>query len=237
MQRYFSKELNDNIFILNPDDYYHITTVMRMNHQDKIEVVYHKKLYLCFLEKHDKNVVVKIEKELQCNEDIQKEIILVIPLLKENKMDYFLQKATELEVSKIIPMAMERCIVKLEKDKESKRIERWARICKEASEQSMRVTIPVVTGVKDWQDIILLDGVKFVCSTKEKVNNIKLFLQSHQSYDRMVIVIGPEGGLTFTEEEWLNKNGFASITLGNRIMRVETVPLFILSVINYEYME
>lgn len=237
MQRYFAKEQNDQNFILEKDDYYHITTVMRMNSFDKVEVVYQQKLYLCNLEINQKEVVVTIEKQLDTSSFLQKEIILVIPLLKENKMDYILQKATELGVSKIIPVAMERSIVKLDKSKETKRIDRWTRICKEASEQSMRVTIPIVTEVKKWQDITCLDGAKLVCSTKEKQNTIKMFLQSQQSCDRMVIVVGPEGGLSVQEEVYLNDNGFCSVTLGNRIMRVETVPLFILSVINYEYME
>ena len=237
MQRYFSnKKIEDN-FILNSDDLFHIKTVMRMNDGAKIEVVYDKNVYLCNLEINGKQVEVIKEKELEQNGELCKEIVLIIPLLKEAKMDYILQKSTELGVSKIIPVVMERSVVKLDKAKESKRIDRWVRICKEASEQSMRVTIPVITEVKTWQEVVSLEGTKCVCSTKEKQNTIKNFLQYHKSYDRMIIVIGPEGGLADKEEEFLNKNGYISITLGNRIMRVETVPLFVLSAINYECME
>ena len=64
-----------------------------------------------------------------------------------------------------------------------------------------------------------------------------MFLQSQNNYDKMSIVVGPEGGLTVNEERKLNSMGFKSITLGTRIMRVETVPIFILSVLNYETME
>ena len=166
-----------------------------------------------------------------------KEIILVIPLLKENKMDYILQKATELGVSKVIPVEMERSIIKLEKSKEGKRIERWTRICKEASEQSKRFTIPIVTEVKNWSHLFGMDGVKMLCSTIEKHNTIKMFLQSHKNCDRMIIVVGPEGGISPKEEEKLKENGFTPVTLGNRIVRVETAPLFVLSAINYECME
>lgn len=237
MQRYFSKELNDNIFILNPDDYYHIATVMRMNSQDKVEIVYEKEVYLCSLDIRDKDVVVKKEKKIEVVNDLNKEIILVIPLLKESKMDYILQKATELGVSKIVPVEMERSIIKLDKSKESKRVDRWTRICKEASEQCMRVTIPIITEVKNWIDVFSIDGAKMLCSTVEKKNTIKMFLQSHKNCDRMIIVVGPEGGISLKEEQNLNSNGFESVTFGNRILRAETAPLFALSSINYEYME
>lgn len=132
---------------------------------------------------------------------------------------------------------MERSIIKLDKKKEEKRIERWSRICKEASEQSMRVTIPVITEVKKINDILTLDGAKMLCSTVEKENTIKMFLQSHKKCDRIIIVVGPEGGISPKEEEIFKKNDFISVTLGNRIMRVETAPLFVLSAINYEFME
>jgi len=162
---------------------------------------------------------------------------LIIPLLKENKIDLILQKATELGVSKIIPVIMERSIIKLEKDRENKKIERWNKICKEASEQSKRVNIPIVTEVKSLREIENENGLKIVCSTKEKDNTIKKFLNNNKNYNKINIVIGPEGGITPKEEEYLNSIGFNSISLGNNIMRVETVPIYILSVINYENMQ
>lgn len=237
MQRYFSNELKNDIFTLNSDDYYHINTVMRMKSEDKIEVVYQEEVYLCSIVVTDKEVIVNKREKLNSKEKNKCELILVIPLLKENKMDYILQKATELGVSKIIPVDMERSIIKLDKGKEEKKIERWIKICKEASEQSKRANIPVVTSVKKWSEVIAVDGVKMVCSTLEKENTIKKFLQSRKNCDRMIMVVGPEGGISPKEEEMLNKHGFESVTLGNRIMRVETAPLFVLSVINYECME
>jgi len=237
MQRYFSSELNNNRFKLNNDDLYHITRVMRMKENDLIEVVYEKEVYLCNLEFHGNEVYVNVKEKIESVSEDNHEIVLIIPLLKEAKMDLILQKSTELGVSKIIPVIMERSIVKIDSDRELKKIERWTKICKEASEQSMRVTIPVITEVKKLSDLNDLDGVKLVCSTTEKTNTIKMFLQSNQSYDKINIVIGPEGGLSLKEEEYLNSIGFESVSLGKRIMRVETVPMFVLSVLNYEIME
>lgn len=237
MQRYFSEKLKDNKFELREDDMYHITRVMRMTSGDKIEVVCNESVYLCCLESVNNKLEVKVVSVSEKEETEIKEKVLIIPLLKEAKMDLILQKATELGVDKIIPVVMERSIIKLERDKEIKKLERWSKICKEASEQSMRLNIPVISNVKTLKDLENIDGLKIVCSTKEKKNSIKLFLQSHKTYDRINIVIGPEGGLSPKEEEYLNSIGFQSVTLGKQIMRVETVPMYILSVINYENME
>lgn len=237
MQRYFSNKLKDNKFELRDDDMYHITRVMRMTSGDKIEVVCNENVYLCCLENVNNKLEISVVSVIEKEKKEIKEKVLIIPLLKEAKMDLILQKATELGVDKIIPVIMERSIIKLEKDKEIKKLERWSKICKEASEQSMRLNIPIISNVKTLKDLEKLDGLKVVCSTKEKKNSIKLFLQSHKTYDRINIVIGPEGGLAPKEEEYLNSIGFESITLGEQIMRVETVPMYILSVINYENME
>jgi len=237
MQRYFAHEKISNNFILNSDDLYHIRTVMRMNECDKIEVVYNHNVYICVLHNINDNISIEICEKLP---DILKndvEIVLAIPILKEQKMDYILQKSTELGVSKIIPFIATRSVVKLKSDKEGNRISRWQKICKEASEQSKRVDIPIVTNVKLLKDLKNFDGRKFVCSTKKDVNNIKMFLQKYISCGKLLLVIGPEGGLTDNEEDYLVSENFIPVSLGKRIMRVETAPLFILSVINYEMME
>lgn len=233
MQRYFAVLKKDNRFLLDSSDMHHITNVMRMKTGDYIEVVFDKTLYKCELDQL-MNVIVK--EELSTNLNDSMEIVLIVPVLKEQKMDLILQKATELGVYKIIPVITERTIVKLN-DKELKKIDRWKRIVKEASEQCKRVTIPIIEHVCKIDDLNFSDGVKFVCSTVENSKNIKNVMHSIKKYDKMYIVVGPEGGLSTNEENKLNDLGFVSISLGSRIMRVETVPLFILSILNYELME
>lgn len=237
MQRYFAKSKNDNCFILNDDDLFHIKTVMRMVDGDKIEVVFNHDVYICHIKNINSNVQIMIDDIIDGASKSNCEIVLAIPLLKEQKMDFILQKSTELGVNKIIPFVAERSIIHLSNDKEKNRILRWQRICKEASEQSKRVDIPIVTEIKQLKDLIDFDGRKFVCSTKKDVNNIKMFLQKNMECDKLLLVIGPEGGLANKEENFLVEHDFIPITLGSRIMRVETVPIFILSIINYELME
>lgn len=233
MQRYFAEKLENDAFFLNDNDLYHINTVMRMHNKDKVEVVYNNELYICEL---CDNLAKILTKEQTLNNK-KVHITLVIPLLKEQKMDLILQKATELGVDEIVPVVMERSIVKFDSSKEDKKLVRWRKICKEASEQAKRLDIPVVTQILKMEDLKSFSGVKLTCSTSEKSENIKKYLKKQQNYDKIILVIGPEGGLTKQEEEYLKTINFVSVSLGNLIMRVETVPLFLLSVLNYELME
>lgn len=230
MQRYFSYKKIDNAFELNDDDLYHIKKVMRMNENDLIEVVYESKLYICKL----KDKLALIENSVETTEKKIK-YTLVIPILQEQKMSFVLQKATELGVDEIIPILTERSKVKVD-EKEDKKLMRWNRICKEAAEQSKRIDIPTISKITSI-DNLDIDGVKLVCSTKEKSNTLKKVLKNNLKCAKMVMSIGPEGGFTPKEEEKLIDKGFIPVSLGSNIMRVETVPIYLLSILNYEIME
>ena len=236
MQRYFATKKVENNFILDDKDLHHIKNVMRMKDNDNIEVVYEQKLYKCQVNYDNGLSVTIIEEIISLSNNKNKKISIIVPVLKENKMDFILQKSTELGVDEIIPIITERTLIKLN-DKENKKIERWNRICKEASEQSMRLDIPKITKVKKINDLNNLEGLKIVCSTQQNSITLKKLLQQDNKYNEIFIVIGPEGGLSINEEKKLNELGFISTSLGNNILRVETVPLTILSMINYEYMK
>ena len=237
MQRYFSDKKIDNKFVLSNDDIHHIKNVMRMKDDDEIVVVYKNIPYLCCIENVNKNIEILIKKELEKTIDECIKINLIVPVLKEQKMDYIIQKATELGVFSIIPFKSERGIVKVNEDNSSKKVSRWQKIAKEASEQSKRNSIPKIHDIKTVKELEEMSGIKVVCSTKEKQKNIKNVLKTYRDCDTMSIVVGPEGGLSEKEEETLIKYGFIPVSLGSRIMRVETVPLYVMSVVNYEFME
>lgn len=236
MQRYFAKDQIDDKFILEDSDYHHIKNVMRMKINEEVEVVYNNELYIGKIENLNP-VTILNQKKLNRKKENKPEITLYIPLVKEQKMDYILQKATELGVDNIVPIEVERSIIKLTEDKYLKKRQRWQKICKEASEQSKRITIPNIGFLQSLDNLKSEKGVKLVCSTQEKTKNLKNIVKSNKYCDKISVVIGPEGGLSLEEEKTLQNYGFIPVTLGSRIMRVETVPLFILSAINYEYME
>ena len=235
MQRYFAKDkINDKIILLD-SDMHHITKVMRMNIGDEIEVIYDKKLYLC---KIINNYEIETVKELEEDNELNIDITIAIGMVKEQKFVLILQKLTELGVKEIIPLAMERSIVKLDGSKINKKLDRWNMICKEASEQSKRNIIPKVKEPMTLKELASLDyDTKLICSVKQKENFINYYLQQEEKCAKMLVVIGPEGGISDKEEEFLNDNNFISVSLGNRVLRVETAAIYVASIINYSCME
>lgn len=227
MQRYFAK--NENLDLYD-SDIHHIKTVMRMKENDLIEVVYDQKLYLCQITNIN-NLKFTILKNEEFTNNLPN-LTVAVALVKEQKFDLILQKLTELGVDRIIPINMERSIVKLDKQKEHKKLLRWKMICKEASEQSKRTTIPQLDEVKTLKELVNVESdLKLVCSTNES-NSLKETL-TNNNYKSILFVIGPEGGITQKEEQYLVENSFTKVSFGPLILRVETACIYIASIINY----
>mgnify|MGYP004507952685 FL=1 len=234
MQRYFC-DSNEEVVTLSSDDSYHITKVMRMNVGDNIELVSNNKLYIAEIIKTTPSVIVK-KNSIQESFDTNINIDIAQSIVVEQKMDYILQKGTELGVNKFIPLIVDRSVVKLN-DKSDKKQKRWQTIVKEAAEQSKRLEVPTVANPCNIKELAKLDyDFKILCSVNETSKNIKTVLSNISISDRILVVVGPEGGFTNLEEQELIKNGFVSASLGNRVLRTETASLFVLSVINYIFM-
>lgn len=233
MQRYFAKEkINDKLILLD-SDIHHIKKVMRMNKYDQIEVVYNSNVYLCQITDLE-NFSLKIEKEILENNEMNVDVTIAIGIVKEQKFDLILQKLTELGVKKIIPLKMERSIVKLDEQKYKKKKERWNTICKEASEQSHRNIVPQITKQMTIDELIKEENdYKYVCSTQEENNLIVNYLPNNLNCAKIIFVIGPEGGITPNEEEKLKNAGYIPVSFGKRILRVETAAIYISSILDY----
>ena len=233
MQRYFVKEKNNGNFIVSDSDIHHIKKVMRCKNNDKIEIVFEKKVYLCNIDDIEQ---LKLSIVDSYEEDRESEINLTIAvsLVQEQKFDLILQKLTELGIDNIIPVKTERSIVKLDNKKEEKKKIRWETICKEASEQSHRVTIPKVYDIMTLKELLNeKKELNLICSLNDHTKPLSEHLK--QNLKEILFVIGPEGGFTKKEEEFLIENGFESTTLGKRVLRVETAAIYVASIINYIY--
>jgi len=208
---------------------------MRMNIGDKIEIVDNKCTNICEITSLNPVKAKVIEKTNENNEN-EKNIILVQSLVNETKMDLVLQKGTELGVNEFYPYKAKNSVIK-ENDKSDKKIVRWQKIVKEASEQSKRNIIPKVNNIIDIHKLCEIKAdVKLLLTVNETTKNIKNILKELKKYDTLIIVIGPEGGFTKEEEDTLMKNGFISTSLGKRVLRTETASLVAISMINYEWM-
>ena len=232
MQRYFAVDKDLNI---SDKDKHHIINVMRMKLNDKIEIVYDEKVYLCEINDiSKKDVNYSVKDIIDVNNELPVKVTIAVSLVNEKKLDFILQKCTELGIYDFVLVSSDRSKIKID-GKENKKIERWNTITKEAAEQSHRNIKPVIKGIMSINEVSKLDyDLKLTCSTKENEKTIKNVLQNSTNCDRIIIVVGPEGGLTNYEEEILKENNYIPITLGNLILRTETVPIYIMSLINYE---
>ena len=233
MQQYFAKDKELN---LNDTDHHHIKNVMRMKKGDVIEIVYDNVRYVCELtEVANKCKYQVLEKEESNKNDIN--ITLAFSLIKEQKQNYLMQKATEIGVSDLIPIETERTVVKIDKKKELNKIERWQRICKESAEQSFRYEVPKIHDIENIKNINVRDyDLKILLSLDKNAKNMKKVLQKNTKYDKIILIVGPEGGFSIEEENKLVEKGFIKTSLGTNVLRAETAPLVAISMINYELM-
>ena len=157
-------------------------------------------------------------------------------LPKSDKMDWIVQKATELGVSTIVPLVTERTIVKVRD--EGKRITRWRKICREAAMQSNRIDIPVIEAIRPFSDFLRASnfepGTLRLIPWEEGTESIKNILRQHQGMKQIVVLIGPEGGFSPAEAELAKSRGFHPVSLGPNIRRTETAAVATLSMILYE---
>jgi len=162
-------------------------------------------------------------------------ITLYQALPKGGKMEFILQKGTELGVFEIVPFVAGRSIPRLTKDREAERLERWRRVVREAARQSNRPVFPDIHPVMDFPDILSCSAqsVKLLLWEKEKSNGLKRILTDLPVPESVAVMVGPEGGLTQEEAETAITGGFIPVTLGRRILRTETAPIAVLAIIQF----
>lgn len=220
----------------------HIKNVLRCQKGEHIEICNSEtsKNYLCEINKIEKEEIeCNILENLRSNVETDIKVTIFQGLPKADKMEYIIQKSVELGAYDITPVEMKRCIVKLnEKDKE-KKIQRWQKIAEVAAKQCKRDIIPKInniTNVKLICNIIQNYDIILVAYEKEKERTLKSELKKIKEYNQknIGIIIGPEGGLEEDDVKLLEESGAKVITLGNRILRTETVALNVLSNIMYE---
>jgi 16S rRNA (uracil1498-N3)-methyltransferase len=233
MQRYFAKQINHKI-ILDDGDVHHLLHVMRAKVNEEIEVVADNKLYSCFVKSLNPLEIV-INYEIPQDSELPQEVTLFFALAKGDKIDFVVQKATELGVSHIVLVKTERCVTKFEKKDLSRKLERFNKIAKEASEQSHRLRIPSVEGVVDINNIpsSMLSDINLLAYEKE-AGSTENFFDNIKKDKSISVMIGPEGGFSIKEVEMLeNKYNFHRVSLGKRILRTETAAVYALSVLGF----
>ena len=153
-----------------------------------------------------------------------------------DKMDYIIQKTTELGIESIIPMNTARTVVKLKKDKISSRRKRWGRIAKEAAKQCGRSKITLIEEYLDFKDIVekvkSYDLVLMPSVARGKRRSLKECLSGFRGKS-ILVLIGPEGGFDSLELDMASKKSILSVSLGENVLKCDTAAISTIAMINY----
>ncbi len=249
MPKFFvtTNQINNEYITIENEDVKHIKSVLRAKKEEILEICNSEtsKNYLCKIEDLTDNYIkCKIISDISSDAESNIHITIFQGLPKADKMELIIQKSVELGAFDITPVEMKRCIVRLDSKDKIKKIERWKKISEVAAKQCGRDIIPNINNISNISDIckkISEYNLVLVAYEKEKENTIKkelLMLKEHMKTSKDIVkvgvIIGPEGGLEENDVNILKQNGAKIVTLGNRILRTETVALNILSVISYE---
>ncbi len=246
MPKFFvtTNQIEGNQVTIQNEDVNHIKNVLRAKIDDKINICDYQtsKNYVCKIEKiEDKCINCKIMEEIASNVEPHIQVTIFQGLPKADKMEWVIQKSVELGVYDITPVEMKRCVVKLKEKDKIKKLQRWQKISEVAAKQSGRDRIPHINSVININT--LCEKIKgydlvLVAYENEKQNSLKEELKKIQkpkdAETKIAVIIGPEGGIDKEEIEIFKKYHAKVVTLGNRILRTETVALNVLSIIMYE---
>lgn len=240
MQRYFVSYdcLQGDRLKLNDADFFHVHQVMRMKKGDQVTCVDEDgQVYLCALIEND-SPLLQIIRPIEENHELDIRVRLLYGLPKLDKFEWVVQKCTELGVSEIVPLLSKRSLIKTDATRFAKKAQRLRKIIKEACEQSQREKLVVLhepMGLK--QAAALSCDFGLVADEEEGKNgesrNLALCLKQLKAGDTLNIVVGPEGGFDREEIIYLKAHHYCSCALGPRILRSETAPLYLMSVIGF----
>ena len=235
---------------------HHILDVMRLKVSDEVVVFDGTgREYTGIVRAADrKSLEVQIKSARESSAGRGPLITLIQALPKKEKMDYIVEKATELGVSRIIPVTTERTIPEWNDAKKASIVERWRKIVREAAKQCGRSDLPEVSQIVPFEELIRhceepkaiaspLKGLamtvwdcdlKLITALSDRAAGLKDALKDGSSKN-ITIAIGPEGDFTPEEAEDALKAGFKIVNLGPRVLKSDTAGLAVLSMIDYEY--
>lgn len=234
-------DVQDELLTITGPEVNHIRNVMRLKPGEEISVSISGdgKEYRYGIESYTEDSVLCRLRFVKDKEvELPVKVLLFQGLPKADKMDLIVQKAVELGAAEIIPVSMERCVVKLDAGKAAKKTARWQTIAESAASQSRRSIIPRVLAPMSMKEAVeyakeQTDVRVIPYELQEDDGSVKQYLESLKEGQSVSIFIGPEGGFAPGEVELAKEAGIRPISLGRRILRTETAGLAILSWLIY----
>ena len=232
--------IDDKSVIIVGSDVNHIKNVLRMKIGEEIAVSNGQdgKEYRCGIREYLEDAVdCELRFIKEDGVELPSRIYLFQGLPKSDKMELIIQKAVELGAYQVIPVAMKRCVVKLDERKAASKVARWQSIAEAAAKQSKRGIIPQVTEVMTFAEAIEYSRkaqMRLVpYELAEGMNQTRQLIEGLLPGQDIAVFIGPEGGFDEEEIRKAMEDGMQTITLGKRILRTETAGMTVLSILMY----
>lgn len=182
-------------------------------------------------------VVASICSDKLADNEPRLRLVLASCLPKSDRVEFIIQKCTELGISEMILVQSERTVTKLDVEREQKRLQRWRKIALEASEQCGRSRTPCITGILSFDDLVELIprfSLALVAWEEEDGSSLRQAIEKRRDADSALVIIGPEGGLTAKEVDAAKSRGAISVTLGRRLLRTDTAAVATCAAVMYE---
>jgi 16S rRNA (uracil1498-N3)-methyltransferase len=243
MRRFFVEKIDaeQSSFSITGPEARHISKVLRMGPGDRFILMDGKGArFLALIESAVPHEVrVFLEKSLPEPLPSPVETILCQGLLKSRKMDYVIQKTSELGVDCIMPFTSERTVVRLKKDRLPGRVKHWREIARSSAKQSDRAVPARIENLLPFNDLMAKwkeeEALKVVLWEEEGSTDLKGLLRESPIQKKFIGMVGPEGGFSRQEIESAKDAGFVPASLGHRILRSETAAVTVVAVVQYEW--
>ena len=232
---YIEAELNTgNTIELTESVFHHWVRVLRAKEQEQAIFFNGKggEYRVTLTEINKKNAFVSVDHFEPADRTPPFKVVLGQVMSKGDRMDYAIQKATELGVTTIQLLTSERCEMRLKYDRDQKKIDHWQSVAIAECEQCGMNIVPEILApiaLTEWVSSELPQA-RLVLAPNKDQNNVLL-----NSEPDLALLIGPEGGLSEAEIETANQNHFQSWCIGDRVLRTETAPVVALSILNYHF--
>ena len=241
MNRFFGKSENitEKRIVIDGQDVNHMKNVLRLKVGEQVMVNGgDNKDYLCTIAEYQSDTVnLDVLEIVDSDRELSAKICLFQGLPKGDKMELIIQKCVELGVNEIVPVAMKRCVVKLDDKKAESKIKRYQSISESAAKQSNRSIIPHINRVMSFKEAIEyakgMDIAIVPYELCEGMDTFKNALSMITAGKTVGVFIGPEGGFEPTEISYALENGITPVSLGRRILRTETAGMTVMSIIMY----
>ncbi|MBN3037807.1 MAG: 16S rRNA (uracil(1498)-N(3))-methyltransferase [Candidatus Omnitrophica bacterium] len=241
MSRFFvpQKSIRGSVALITGAEAHHVLDVMRLKKGDEIQFFdgTGKVYFGHIVDVHPKQLKVEIENVWKQTVSSRIEVTLVQSLPRKNKIEYIIEKCTELGIQTIIPTQTARTVVRLDKQKISARLMRWRKIAQEAAKQCGRTELPKVDGLLPWVEILSLVqryDLKLLPCLSGDTRRLKDVLRNNQKAEKIVILVGPEGGFTAEERNQACSAGCIPVSLANQTLKSDTAAISALTMVNYE---